>query len=175
MWVTCKNQRFFHLLIRSQAGKSLQGYQLASGPELISAALGISGYSSWWHRSLRWWLHLKVWTGSCELLTQGTVEFFFVFFSSSRYQEKRKKEKEKKTVCIYFWVEKHLCSRRSSWLNSGVEVLWGSLASSDPACTRRDLRRDEMPLEIQYVGVLIKSAFSMIVSFKSMPISSVPA
>lgn len=37
--------------------------------------------------------------------------------------------------------------------------------SSDARRSRRDLRRDEMPLEIQYVGVLIKSVFSMIVSF----------
>lgn len=52
---------FFHLVIRSQAAKSLQGHQLTSGPELLRfSAPGVSGFSSWWHRSLRWRLHLKV-------------------------------------------------------------------------------------------------------------------
>ena len=41
-----------------------------------------------------------------------------------------------------------------------LQVVARSLVSRDSRCSRRDLRRDEMPSEIQYVGVLIKSVFS---------------
>lgn len=41
-----------------------------------------------------------------------------------------------------------------------LQVVASSLMSSDARCSQRDLRQDEMPLEIQDVGVLIKSDFS---------------
>lgn len=40
-----------------------------------------------------------------------------------------------------------------------LEVTGDSLLSSDAPCSRRDLRGNEIPSEIQYVAVLIKSVF----------------
>ncbi len=47
-----------------------------------------------------------------------------------------------------------------------LQVVARSPVSLEAQCSRRDLRRDEMPSEIQYVGVLIKSAFSDCVLLK---------
>lgn len=70
--------KILYLLISSQAGESVWGYQLASGLKHISAAQGLSklsGYRFLWQCSLRWCIHLKVWTGNYELLTWGITSF----------------------------------------------------------------------------------------------------
>lgn len=67
-------------------------------------------------------------------------------------------------IFLTFLLENGNCgSSRLEECEADVSVLrvaGRSLVSSDARCSRRDLRRDEMPSEIQYVGVLIKSVFS---------------
>lgn len=82
-WAQQHEPKIISLLIRSKAGESVRGYQLASGLGHISAPLGLSelsGYPLLWQCSPRCFIHMKVWAGNYELLTAGLMSSFLCFY-----------------------------------------------------------------------------------------------
>lgn len=158
---TSPRLEILYLLIRSQAGESVWGYQLASGRKHIAAPLALSALSGY-----PLFVAVKpVVVYSFESLnrqlgiTHMGRHFFSVYFDN--VEENKLHFGWKK--CSLATVAHHDSIEEWGADVLVLQVVAGSLVSSDARCSWWDFRRDEMPSKIQYVGVLIKS--SLIVSF----------